>query len=619
MEKSINFTLSNPSEIILFDSSATLDDLKTVLKNQKIITFDMESHELLTKNNIEHETSDNYSQNKFDDIQKLSYKFSKWYENPQIAKEITYENINLGKLFYVEFHYFLVPLLKKFYELLIIVNKYENSNFIASPLIHKLVFCLKVDKNKIMGKDYLPSFLYDSFKIKITNSISINLSAENYMKLKNILEKIVSSLFKPKITKNRKSVLLVEFDPIKYNKFLHLSKSRLHLTLLNRRRPTIWNIKSFFVIQQSKCGIVTQHNVLDNTLLTHIKQQISSFKTKYSTLIVSNEEFFTKFFTINNISCWPVLKPFFTALAERRMINAISEIEIIKQILEKYRFDSILVWSENGFNEQIVIGLAKKKKIPVIMLQHGLYYDSPEALEFNQFAGVLPTTTDIIACWGENFKKSLERWGYDSEKIKVIGNPAYDDVFSKKLTSNNKKKFVILATSSPTKNIVSDLSIETRTHYINCITKICKILTSLNKNLVVKLHPFSEELDVTNIIKTINPKVPLIKKGNIFKLLKLSEFIIVIDISTVIIEAQILEKPVISFSVKNYNRCNSEVFISNSVIKTDLNNFETTLHKFLTDPNMKKIQINKANEFLADYLSNQGNASQKLIEFLEQV
>ena len=52
------------SEIILFDSSATLQDIQSILKNQKIITFDYESHKLLLENGISHEISEDYVEEK---------------------------------------------------------------------------------------------------------------------------------------------------------------------------------------------------------------------------------------------------------------------------------------------------------------------------------------------------------------------------------------------------------------------------------------------------------------------------------------------------------------------------------------------------------------------------
>jgi hypothetical protein len=466
-----------------------------------------------------------------------------------------------------------------------------------------------------MGKDHHSSFLYDAFKIKITNSFSINISYENYQKLKNTAERIISILFKPKIPKTGKSVLLVEFDPIKYKKFLQLSKSRLSLTFFNRRRPTVWNKKSFFVIQRSKCGVVTQYNVPNNN--DDIKNKTLFFNEKISKIINVNEAYFKQFFAISGVSFWPALKSFFVKLCEKRITQAISEIEIAKKILSKYRFDVVLVWSENGFNEQIVIGLAKKLKIPVILLQHGLYYDAPEALEFNQFAGVLPVESDIIACWGNSFKESLVKWGFASEKIKTIGHPPFDDIFEIKNLAK-EKKFVLFAITSPHKNIASDLSIQAHINYYDCILKICKAVTALNKTLIVKLHPFAYEIDVTDIAKTVDQKIRVVKKGNIIDFLKLCEYVIVTDISTVMIEALILGKPVISVSTKNCNYLgNAKIFTSNAVIQTNLDDFEVTLNNFLHSADMQKKLANAANDFLTDYLSNQGHASQKLVEFLE--
>ena len=64
MEKSLAKKLeSQPSAILLFDSSSNINELKKFLSKQpaKIITFDYESHAELSKEKIEHEISDNYS------------------------------------------------------------------------------------------------------------------------------------------------------------------------------------------------------------------------------------------------------------------------------------------------------------------------------------------------------------------------------------------------------------------------------------------------------------------------------------------------------------------------------------------------------------------------------
>ena len=67
------------------------------------------------------------------------------------------------------------------------------------------------------------------------------------------------------------------------------------------------------------------------------------------------------------------------------------------------------------------------------------------------------------------------------------------------------------------------------------------------------LKKISEELDVTNYAKKINPKVIVVKKGDILNLIHSCEFLITIDLSTTLLEAQILKKPTLSILIKNYN------------------------------------------------------------------
>ena len=127
---------------------------------------------------------------------------------------------------------------------------------------------------------------------------------------------------------------------------------------------------------------------------------------------------------------------------------AISEIQITKQILEKYNPKSVVIWSENGFNEQIVMGLAKQRSIPVILFQHGgVIYDSAGAYDYNRFAGILPINSDKYIAWGESLKQYLINNGIESMKIHTTGSPLYDKIFTKKpSTSKSKQDFILLTT-----------------------------------------------------------------------------------------------------------------------------------------------------------------------------
>ncbi len=128
-------------------------------------------------------------------------------------------------------------------------------------------------------------------------------------------------------------------------------------------------------------------------------------------------------------------------------------------------------------------------------------------------------------------------------------------------------------------------------------------------------------MDIENIVNSINPSIKVIKKWFNNWFIKNCKIFVTIDISTTILEAQILEKPVISISVKNYQvgDAESQVFLSNSCIHTDIENFQSHLSKIIHDENFKKILIQNGLNFVDDYLINKKNSSKCLIELLEKL
>ena len=50
-------------------------------------------------------------------------------------------------------------------------------------------------------------------------------------------------------------------------------------------------------------------------------------------------------------------------------------------MLDKYPFDAIVLQNEIGPQEQILLQIAKFKKIPIFLLQHGLFFDTKRGLK----------------------------------------------------------------------------------------------------------------------------------------------------------------------------------------------------------------------------------------------
>ena len=129
---------SKSDYIVLCDSTSKLEEINQIIDkfNPLIIVFDNASHNFLLEKNIIHELSDDYLNDEdLDYIQDLTYRFSNWYSEPEISNLIEYEGINIGELFYLEFSYFLTPILKFFCEIQKICQKFKNHFFISSTSV----------------------------------------------------------------------------------------------------------------------------------------------------------------------------------------------------------------------------------------------------------------------------------------------------------------------------------------------------------------------------------------------------------------------------------------------------------------------------------------------------
>src|SRR6266571_727432 len=127
-KNNLSFKSKLDPTVVLFDSTMSLSDLKKFgeKKSTTIISIDYLSHKILSANGIMHEISDSYlNESDLKIIQNDSFTFSKWFEGSDVQEFVEYDGINMGQLFYDEFHYMLVPFLKIFVELTKIIQKHK--------------------------------------------------------------------------------------------------------------------------------------------------------------------------------------------------------------------------------------------------------------------------------------------------------------------------------------------------------------------------------------------------------------------------------------------------------------------------------------------------------------
>ena len=609
-------------KIIFLDSTSSIDEVKKILINweeARIITFDYISHKNLLKNKINHDISDDFlNEEECKLIQNESFNLAKWYDG-KLKSSLQYESINLGRTFYVEFHHYLLQYLKKILEIKRITEELTNADFIVSSKLFNITKNFHVSASQIdtkIKKDR--DFLDDSIKFRITNTIKFDLSRKSYQKLKKSSEKIFSSVTPNGLKNKEKSVLFVEFDPIRYEKLFETSKNHsLNFILFNRRRPSIWNLKSYQIIKNSKCIIANTDEIVDKEI-DRIIQNDQEKIMKDIEILWNNERFFESFFIFCGISFWKIIKTDFMKICSSRMKEAIREINITKMVLKKFKISSVVCWSENGFNEQIVIGLSQRMKKKIFLLQHGLYVDSVDSVSQNEFSGVLPRNSDNFLVWGDVMAQYTKNIGVPESAIEVIGSPSYDSIFDKK-DEDSHKKYILIATTS-TSNKIGDFLVKNRESFENIILSICKTLKKFEKEIIIKIHPFEEEEYVTQLVKTFDSNIQVIKKGDIIPLIKSCEALIAIDLSTTILEAQILNKPVISNNTgKIPFNDESTIFKSNSCDRVKIEDFEETMGKILHDKDYDLSLVRRGTSFLNSYVSNHGRASSELLSFLEKL
>jgi len=615
------------NNILLLDSHVDISKINlSDYEGLKIISFDFETHTILNEKNLEHLISDELLSNtNLLMIQKSAYSLSQWFNEESIKEYLKYENVNLGSLVQSEFINILVNYSKKFQECLNIIEKFGTEvNYISGGLNYEIMKELSSKLIKIKSKNSDDLFFpLDSINIKMKFGIK-NISKEfsipqNIFKnLKKISEESSRFLLNSEINSDKKTILLSEFSTLSYEPLLSkFSNSQLNAVIFNRRQPAVWNKKTFSIIKNSKMIVENETTLITSKIKSKIKEDSVKIEQKINNMF-ENSHFFTSFFSLEGNSFWKTFSLHFIKYFKERAKNFIHEIQISKQILEKYNFSLILILSEVGPNEKILLQLENSKNIPKLLLQHGLINDSIEGYEHNIANGVIPIESNGGIVWGKVNENYLKNIGISSEKIHTLGTPIFDNL-KKSNSSFENNDYVLFATSGPTKEDSFDLTIKTIEKNIETIKQISETVVKKHKmKLIVKIHPSPDEFDPTEILKKISPDIKIVKTGKISDLIKDCKILIVVDESTSIIDAHLLNKPVLSISVKTEEFGIPTILKNGSCLKSNLETFDQDFSKIINDENIRKEIKNNTNESIKNYISNTPNNSKILLSFLEK-
>ena len=612
------------SVILLIDSDFDLSKIKTIKKDfhcDKIISFDYDSHKNLHLENTKHEISDEFiTQEETNEIQNHLYTFSKWYDEKSLQKFFMVEGLNIGQLLQEQFIDYMIKFLKKFFEFKKIYEKFPDALFVSSGILYEIstIFSSNIQQvgiNKVDNYD----FVHDKVRVDVNvgkNRINFSLSSSKYKKIKHFSEKFTQSLFEPKIGSSSPNVLLVELSTEIYQKLLDESRNHdINLIQFGIRRPAIWNMETFKIIKNSKCGIVTPGSLIDSELKIKIQEQ-KNLITKQISDLYQQDEILSKYFSYEGYSFWLAIKPIIQKLFEKRIEQIARDIQTIKALFQKITIDTAIISSEIGITEQIVINESKKCGVKLALLQHGVYYDTKEAKEKNLSQGLYPIKSDKFLIWGrvsENDLKNIDI--IEPKKLKIIGHPKYDSW--KSVSTDNDSGAVLLALTGPEHMVIQGHQISNIKKFENYLEEICKAVSAMKKKLIIKTHPSFHVFDFTDLIKKNSSDIEVISGGSIMELINSCDIIVATNHTTAILESYLLQRPVICLPIIDYNLGIPTLFDFNSDMNIPIEKFQVTLEKLMRDNNFKNQIIRKQNQFVENYLANHGSSSKKLIEYIK--
>ena len=613
-------------KIILVDSTSNFENIKNFFKkgnNLSIISFDYKSHKKLENGNIPHQISDDYITDlQCKTIQDYVYKFTYWYFEKDFSKFLEYREINLGRLFQDELLNFFVRFLKKFKEIEIIFASNQNKEFLAENELFDIIqFFTNSTLNLQKSTKKFHSFPHEEMRVNLKIAgyeKSLFLSRDRYLKLKKLSDFLINKMFNPKITDNTKTkILFAEYNTERYKElFLKSKKFNAEIFFYGKRRPAFWNGSTLKTIRNSKCKIITNHLIYDNVAKHEEKLGIKKMRTQLSELWKKNSSL-EKFFAFGDFEVFTLIKPVLVELIENRLSHTIHEIELVNRMFQKIRFDFSVIINELGFSEQIISCLSKTHKVKCIHMQEGFHWDTIAAHANLTSQGAYLHDADTLAVWGDIDRSiSIENGGIPSNKVRIIGAPRYDNLFN---SETKKQDYILLASSGdPQPEEVNGIRINKIEEYLTDILQISKIVRELDEEVFIKLHPSPTQLmDLVELGKKIDPKITIVSHGEITSLLPSAKLVISIGMSSAIIEALILKKPVIFIPGIDYNWGDPSIINEKGCLISSINELKNDLKGVLNNTKLYAEQQNSSRKYLSKLISHHGNASDEFYKYLK--
>ena len=617
-------------EIILLDGLEDFIKIKKKMKfqnEQKIITFDFESHKELKKLQINHEMIEDLIS--VDDeviIDKKSFQMAtEWNQIKEISELLTINELNLGELLNHEMTEYFTKHLKRIVGIKKIIEKEKPNKIICHSLDPYIKLFNKQNKIQISSFEYklITNSRFDQIYIPVTvlgKTYRIKISRKRFLQVKKNLNKSIIFILKlkPNYLKFNDWILLLDFSPVRYQHFFNtMSKNRKNILLLNQRRPAIWNLQSMSIIRRSKFGVMDLEFFTSREKEEIIQQLQKDIEENIEKIFKNNK--FIEFFKIDQYSFFNAISDDFFQIIIKRFKESIQKMVLVEELFNKCKITCVLEWGHVTMEEKIVLHISKQKKIPTLFLQHGIYTLNKKFEKYINHLAILPSENSKTAIWGEVAKNYLVEHNVNKNDFFITGSPRHDSYF-KNISETQKPDLVLILANGFAHINYTGRDTRAFEYLENSVKEIIRVLKEHNKEIIVKMHPGYSYYDIRPLIKKIDPKIKIFHDQDIQSFLRICGTVISLNYSTTLLEAMILKKPTMlilpddqKFEEELPVKRNATLYVDN------ISKIEQELKNILTDYDTRQKLINEGNKFVNEYCSHKGLASKKLLEIINNI
>ena len=601
-----------------------LSELKE--ENAVFIAFDYISHKILAKNKIKHNLIDDYiNENDRKEIFQFCSTCLKQYERSN-ESDLKFHNIDLVSIVdRNELHEFLMDLVPKIKALKKIIDKGLHDTIFVSSDIYEIFSKTKFKSNiKFLNKIEKNLLTLEKVDIPLNFEImetKFTISRKKYKKLKGNIEKITTGLFRlRKNYKNKKKIVLIEFDPEIYHDLLQeINKHGFQPVLVNFRKTATASLRSIKYLKKSNSLVMLTEDWLKKSQFEEIKTASANFLYKIKN--VTKNKIFLPNFVYDEIDFNMTIQEKINNILVQRLDEYLAQILVAESIENADDVLGIITLNFSGETEKIFSRI--KSDIPVILLQHA-FANYTKSISYFDILDDYHLIKHKIAVWGDIIKDYLIHVkAIPENKIIVSGSPKYDSY--SRIEKNKKSQKIMLVTLRPIITHMEGPRIELYEKYEKTLHKLIQISKDVeNLQIIFKLHPqqnISNQI-IINMIKE-NEGIKILQFEPIKELLADCDLHVNIapdnfDASSVILEAMMMGKPTLNIQLQK-NEIEFE-FIKDNAIKSVYydSNIERSVLDLISHHGTDELFSNSQN-FLNKYMKNRGNAAKKLIDSIEDL